>query len=612
MAKTSYIYLFSSNNSCLQNCPKGYYNDSGNNCQPCTGTCLWCTDSVNCTKCVVNTWLYQSSCSSTCPSTYYNDSSGVCLSCVSPCATCTTNTSCITCKSTFFFYSSSCLNASDCPSTTFANTTSNKCDPCGGLCVTCLYNSSTSCLSCTTGYLYFSSNNSCLLLCPDTYFNNSGICTGCTGLCGNCTSATFCTSCISNYLDRTTGQCVSACPSGTIADLGTKTCATCPNGCTGCTSLTNCTGCSGIYLFYNYQCIFSCPNTTYQTNRACQNCSSLCPTCSGSATSCTSCNAPLVLYSSSCQSGCPSGTFNSSGVCQTCLSSCQTCTSGSLCTSCPSNTFLINGLCQSGCPSGTFQDVTTGTCASCSPNCSTCSGSSTSCTSCPSGSLFYNNSCISSCPFNYFPINGNCVTCGNCITCSSAITCVQCYTGYYLFGGACYSQCPDTGIADATTMTCTQCDSSCLTCSGITTNCTTCKGGTYLYKSVCFSTCPSGLIANGISNTCDVSTIGNLVYFPCSITFVIWFIVIVYSRCHYPKTEGVTSIASGLALILWFAWMILIFTASNSDKALSTSSKTTVLGVGMTGVLCSLCLGLAFNISVKKNFVLDSGFIHWV
>lgn len=161
-------------------------------------------------------------------------------------------------------------------------------------------------------------------------------------------------------------------------------------------------------------------------------------------------------------------------------------------------------------------------------------------------------------------------------------------------------------------MTCTQCDSSCFTCSGITTNCTSCKGGTYLYKSVCFSTCPTGLIANGISNTCDVSTIGNLVYFPCSITFVIWFIVIIYSRCHYPKTEGVTSIASGLALILWFAWIVLIFTASSSDKALSTSAKTTVLGVGMTGVVCSLILGIVYNTSIKKTFNEDPGFINWM
>jgi hypothetical protein len=94
----------------------------------------------------------------------------------------------------------------------------------------------------------------------------------------------------------------------------------------------------------------------------------------------------------------------------------------------------------------------------------------------------------------------------------------------------CYTNCPPTGIADPLSMTCTQCDSSCLTCSGITTNCTSCKGGNYLYKSVCFSTCPTGLISNGITNTCDVSTIGSIVYFPCSITFFIWLIIVFYSK----------------------------------------------------------------------------------
>ena len=506
------------------------------------------------------------------------------------------------------------MNASNCPATTFANSTSKKCDPCSSPCFSCLYTSASSCQSCISGYVLFATNTSCLLLCPDRYFNNSGTCTACVNPCGNCTSASICTSCLSDFLDSSLGKCVAAgsCPSGTIADSSAKTCAACATGCSACTSLTNCSSCSGIYLFYNYQCIISCPGSTFQLIGTCQNCAASCPTCSGSATSCTSCNTSLVLYGSSCIASCPSGSFNSSGVCQNCLSSCQSCTNGSSCTSCPSNTYLINGLCQSSCPSGTFQDVATGTCATCNANCSTCSGSATNCSTCLAGTIFYNNTCLSSCPYNYFPINGNCITCGSCITCSSATTCVQCYSGYYLFGGTCYSKCPDTGIADPSTMTCTQCDSSCLTCSGMTNNCTSCKGGTYLYKSVCFTTCPSGLIADGITNTCEVSTIGNLVYFPCSITFAIWMIIIIYSRIQYPKTEGVTSIASGLALILWFAWMILILTAATSDKALSASSKTTVLGAGMTGIMFSLGLGLAYNIWVKKNFNLDPGFSHWL
>jgi proprotein convertase subtilisin/kexin type 5 len=236
------------------------------------------------------------------------------------------------------------------------------------------------------------------------------------------------------------------------------------------------------------------------------------------------------LYNSTCIAGCPTGTYNSTKICQNCLSSCQSCSNGTSCDTCRAGNYLINGLCQTSCPNGYFQDFSTGTCGNCDAICSTCSNSSISCTSCPSPTLYFNNTCVAICPSNYFPVNGFCLTCTNCINCSSATTCVQCISGYYLFIGVCYTNCPPTGIADPLSMTCTQCDSSCLTCSGITANCTSCKGGNYLYKSVCFSTCPTGLISNGITNTCDVSTIGSIVYFPCSITFFIWLIIVFYSK----------------------------------------------------------------------------------
>lgn len=142
--------------------------------------------------------------------------------------------------------------------------------------------------------------------------------------CGNCTSATFCKDCQSDFLDSSIGKCVNAssCPVGTIADAATKTCIVCPTGCAACSSLTNCSACSGIYLFYDYQCILSCFDGTFQLGSTCQNCSASCPTCYGSANSCTSCNNPMVLYSNSCKSSCPIGTYNSSGVCQNCLPSC--------------------------------------------------------------------------------------------------------------------------------------------------------------------------------------------------------------------------------------------------------------------------------------------------
>ena len=102
-----------------------------------------------------------------------------------------------------------------------------------------------------------------------------------------------------------------------------------------------------------------------------------------------------------------------------------------------------------------------------------------------------------------------------------------------------------------------------------------------------------------------------MVFFPCTITFILYLIVLIYSKCNYEKTQMVTSIAGGLALILWCSWIVLVFTAGMNDLVLEESQKSTIMGVGLTGIVCSLILGLVFNCWIRKTFELDSGFDHW-
>jgi hypothetical protein len=160
-------------------------------------------------------------------------------------------------------------------------------------------------------------------------------------------------------------------------------------------------------------------------------------------------------------------------------------------------------------------------------------------------------------------------------------------------------------------MTCIQCDSSCLTCAGSTTSCTSCRGGTYLHAGACLTSCPGGLTADPVSNTCSASALGSIVYFPCSITFLLWAIVLVYSKCNHPNTQLVTSAAAGLALILWCSWLVLVFSTATADRTLDASQRNTVVGVGLAGILCSLMLGIAFNVWFRRTLALDSGFEHW-
>jgi hypothetical protein len=65
-----------------------------------------------------------------------------------------------------------------------------------------------------------------VISCPSGMYQSTIYCYSCTGLCATCTSATVCTSCTSNFLNPTTGACVTntSCPTGTYANTTTLRC----------------------------------------------------------------------------------------------------------------------------------------------------------------------------------------------------------------------------------------------------------------------------------------------------------------------------------------------------------------------------------------------------
>ena len=72
-------YLSSNSNSCVDECPSGYYG-ANNLCNQCL-TCLSCRgNGNNCQSCQPNNVLYGSICLSACPSSYYNNNQ-VCTKC---------------------------------------------------------------------------------------------------------------------------------------------------------------------------------------------------------------------------------------------------------------------------------------------------------------------------------------------------------------------------------------------------------------------------------------------------------------------------------------------------------------------------------------------------
>jgi hypothetical protein len=583
------IYLFTVNSSCLGSCPDGYY---ANNtlCVTCNAPCLYCLDSVNCSRCTNSTYLYGQACLAVCPPTYFGNSSNICSPCLPPCFNCTTATACTSCA-TDFFSNSSCVTAGNCPNGTFAEVASMTCAACSPPCAACNSNSS-SCTACINGFVL--DQNACPTTCPAGYYNSTNVCTLCVAPCGNCSSATFCLTCVSDYLSG--GSCVTAasCPAGTYPNNASSTCSSCPSGCTTCSSAVNCTGCTAVYFFYNYSCVVSCPNTTYQSSVTCVPCSG-CLTCSGSATSCLSCTPPLLLSATSCLGSCLAGTYSNGVNCVACSPSCLTCANSSnACLACSGALFLSGTACTSNCPTGTFQDVSSNNCTTCDPSCSACSLSSTNCTGCPPSKVMYQGSCSGSCPANYFNISGVCKTCSNCASCTSISLCAVCSYGYYMFNGVCYSACPLTAIADANAMTCTSCNPACATCSGTTTNCLSCAGGLNLLNGACYSSCPSGYIAS--AGECTKSMLGSIVYFPFSITFAVVLIIVLYSKSNHAQTESVTALCAVLALLVWLSWIVLLAQASNTDKQLDQGAKSLIVGICLVGVIVSIVLGLLFAI----------------
>lgn len=80
-------YFYQSN--CVATCPDGSYLTLDLiNCQICSLTCLTCFGTAtNCTLCS-GSFKYNDSCLTECPSGYYGDVSGVCLACTSTIESC--------------------------------------------------------------------------------------------------------------------------------------------------------------------------------------------------------------------------------------------------------------------------------------------------------------------------------------------------------------------------------------------------------------------------------------------------------------------------------------------------------------------------------------------
>ena len=279
-----------------------------------------------------------------------------------------------------------------------------------------------------------------------------------------------------------------------------------------------------------------CEDGYYNANGKCEQCSSICATCSGSNSLCITCAAGYAKSGSTCRP------------CTETLQYCAECESTTKCTKCSGNYIVENGKCvlkegncykcsyygghsykwsESGSPGSncTLVDIPKASCSgntNCGniSNCSACTQNKKGyCTLCNTGYTLSSGNCSKiscssmtgcdlcrknstgnciTCKSNYYSSGGNCYKCpAGCSTCTSSTKCTACIDAYYKSNGLCY-QCP-TGCTACTSTSycsscssgyymagilCKKCDTGCTACAG-PSNCSKCATGYKLNGKVC-------------------------------------------------------------------------------------------------------------------------------
>ncbi|KAJ7056178.1 TNFR/NGFR cysteine-rich region family protein [Mycena amicta] len=324
---------------------------------------------------------------------------------------------------------------------------------------------------------------------------------------GICSATGTCT-CSSGF----TGSSCETCAPGFFG----PTCTACPSGCAKCDDGLIGTG----------RCLVS------QTASSCNCVNGVC----GADGSCTCTTGFITASNGTACSKCAPGFFlTNNGDCSICEIGCTACADGSgECTTCK-NGFTqdandrtkcnaVPEINSSGttCPPGSFADGAN--CSPCSPSCKTCTGeTSNDCVQCATGTFLLNSTCVSAdangvCQGTSLIANNNkveCDSCGSkCTSCKipnfdsastvNQLQCTGCVTGFFLSNGTCVPQCPSgTFVSPQDNLTCTACDSSCMTCTGSSTFCLSCASNQLASGGKCVPTCPSNTFsASGSCLSC--------------------------------------------------------------------------------------------------------------
>uniref|UniRef100_A0A8C6ZU05 Proprotein convertase subtilisin/kexin type 5 n=1 Tax=Nothoprocta perdicaria TaxID=30464 RepID=A0A8C6ZU05_NOTPE len=398
---------------CFQECPEGYFNDSGT-CKECSESCKTCMGSATkCQSCESPLLLEQWECKHTCSEKYFA-SEGICKRCPPMCQECIHNQMCKVCMDEFSLHDGRCVE--DCPSHFYAE--DKQCFPCHGDCKDCDGPDSDDCSECAVSFhvLY---NGQCFEECPKgTYYEEATEdCQGCLWHCieqlkgsavihftqpFTCSSSTACLTC------RNDTTCVETCPPGYFADSDEGLCSPCHSTCDTCSGKhsSQCLSCKPGWYRKGKGCVNQCPAGYFAQNstKSCERCHKTCKECMGpQSTDCLFCDTYFYLLRSKneCISSCPEYYYENedNNMCERCHPSCRTCEgSGAFsCTSCVWSYTLTSGMCNSDCLVGEYRALESPAeeeeqpkCEKCDNTCIECKGPGPlNCTVCPASMQLY-------------------------------------------------------------------------------------------------------------------------------------------------------------------------------------------------------------------------------
>ncbi|KAF8481423.1 hypothetical protein JB92DRAFT_3038461 [Gautieria morchelliformis] len=300
-----------------------------------------------------------------------------------------------------------------------------------------------------------------------------------------------CESCASGFFGPSCQPCPSGCATCDQGQTGSGKClvpavtnppssCNCLNGV--CGSNSQCTCNAGWTTSSNGTACASCAQGFFLDSQGtCSVCGLGCTQCSDGTGDCTACKSGFtqnpgdptqcIPSTSSSSAPCPDGSFSNNNTCTLCSSSCQTCSgpTSNDCIVCTSNTFIHNGQCVgvdvNGVCSGTtlFANAVKHECDGCPAKCTTCNIP------------------------NFNPS----------LSSVADVKCTGCIPGLVLSQGQCVAQCPSGTFLGSDNLTCTPCDSSCLTCVGDAKFCRTCSANQLAVNGTCTTSCPSNTFSSG-------------------------------------------------------------------------------------------------------------------